>query len=373
MKRFLPLFTLLFAFAIVSCKSTGELPTTETHGIDKDGNVWMNAPPPGEGLQIALAPFDVPNEAEVQGNFYFFLPNDVQFDVGRIEIAMNEGTHHMNMYKSTVAWPQDSGIDRGVVFTHLDGTVDTTKIKYQAQFNATIVANNGALLVEAQLPYLNWELPKLADGRQSVIRFKAKDTVVIENHYVNFTALPIGSQKTPGGKGKVIINLWKDNSNAVPELSSMMFAKQIHLSIPKNDPDYTITKNCFFPGVTTYPISILGMTGHFHSLGRKFWADKRRATFDVSGNIIADTLIEAHIYQSSTWDEPPFTVYPTPVVLNAYPSLLQQEYIQYGANYVNPTQNTVLFGPHVGYEEHCNLFVWFAPGYNGGATIYDNQ
>lgn len=368
MQRFLSLFTLLCAVAIVSCKSTGELPTTETHGVDADGNVWMKAPPAGEGLQIALQPFDVPADSEVQGNFFLHLPTDIPFDVGRIEIAMNEGTHHMNMYKNNIYWP-DSGDDRPVVYTHLNGKVDTVKIKYQAQFNATIVRNGGALLVEAQLPYLNWELPKLVGGKQSVIRFAANDSMIIENHYVNKNLIVGGStsQITPNGKGKVIVNLWKDKSGLTPELSSMMFARQTHLKILPNDPDYTITKDCFFPGVTNYPISILGMTGHFHGLGKKFWADKRKQTFDASGNLLTDTLIQANIYLSSAWNEPPFTVYSTPIVLNP------GEYLRYGANYVNMTSNTILFGPHVAKEEHCNLFVWFAPGINYGATVYDDR
>lgn len=362
MKRFLSLFTLLCAVAIVSCKSTGEL-------VDPDaGNVSMKAPPPGMGIQIAIQPFDVPTDSEVQGNFYFKLPSDLPFNVGRIEIAMNEGTHHMNMYKSTVNWPKDSGTDRPVIFTHLDGKVDTVMIKYQAEFNATIVRNGGDMMVEAQIPYLNWVLPKLADGKQSVVHFEPNQTLIVENHYVNFNSLPVsgGTQTSPNGKGKVIINLWKDTSGLTPELSSMMFARQTHLSIPPNA-DYTITKDCFFPGVSTYPLSILSMTGHFHALGKKFWADKRRQTVDNNGNVIADTLIQANIYESSAWNEPPFTVYSTPIVLNA------GEYIRFGANYVNTTNKTVLFGAHVATQEHCNLFVWFAPGVNGGATVYDDK
>ena len=88
---------LLAASVIVSCKSTD---ITTTHGVDAKGNVWMTPPPPGQGIQIAIQPFVVPDSSEVQGNFYFDLPSDVDFIVGRIEIAMNEGTHHMNCFFS---------------------------------------------------------------------------------------------------------------------------------------------------------------------------------------------------------------------------------------------------------------------------------
>src|SRR5579872_2612006 len=182
MRKFVPFILLLFAGLIVSCKSTGVI-QTDTHGVNADGNVWMNPPPTGQGLQIAVEPFPVPADSEVQGDFYLHIPTDVPFDVGRIEIAMNQGTHHMNMYRSTVAWPPDSGIARPVIFSHFNGKVDTVNVRYQAEFNATIVRNGGDMMVEAQVPYLNWYFPKLPDGSQTAVHFGANDTIVLENHY----------------------------------------------------------------------------------------------------------------------------------------------------------------------------------------------
>jgi hypothetical protein len=40
---------------------------------------------------------------------------------------------------------------------------------------------------------------------------------------------------------------------------------------------------------------------------------------------------------------------------------------------VNPTDKIFPFGAHVAYEEHMNLFTWFAPGWNDGQTIYDDN
>jgi hypothetical protein len=325
----------------------------------------MAAPPSGQGLQMALEPFDVPTDTEVQGNFYLHLPSDIPFDVDRIEIAMNEGTHHMNMYRSTVHWPSDSGVDRSIVFRHLNGTVDTTKIKYQAEFNATIVRNGGDLLVEAQLPYLNWELPKV-NGQQSVVHFGANDTLIIENHFVNATVVGGLHQSTPNGKGKVIVNLWRADPAASTIPASMMFAKQLTLSLPPGKTT-DVSKKCYFPGVTNYPLYVLGMTGHFHSLGRKFWVDKMKAFVDGSGQVIGDTLLVANVYQSATWTEPPFTVYDPPIQLN------QGEFLRYTAEYFNNTDHTVLFGAHVRTQEHCNLFSWFVPAWHNGQTVYDDN
>jgi len=373
MKRLVPLILLLAAGLIVSCKSsnpTGVPPAGEAHGVDAQGNVWMNPPPSGEGLQIAVEPFAVPDSAEVQGNFYLHLPSDVPFDVGRIEIAMNQGTHHMNLYRWANLWPPDSGIPRPVIYRHLDGKIDTVQVRYQAQFNALIVRNNGDLMVEAQVPYLNWTFPTLPDGTQGAVHFGANDTLVIENHYVNTSNVPGGSpQITPNGYGKVIINLWK--ATGATTTASMMFARKTNLKIPAYS-DSTYYKDCTvmnnISSLRNTPVYILGITGHYHSRGKQFWVDKMKELVDANGNT-RDTILLDHLYYSPSWDEPPFTAYPTPIPVN----LGQGEFIRYYAEYVNTTGNVINFGPYVATEEHMNLFMWFAPGWNNGQTIYDDQ
>ena len=355
---------LLAGTMAVGCKSSSGPVAGDTHGIDASGNVWMNPPPPGEGIQIAVQPFVVPDSAEVQGNFYLHLPSNVPFDVGRIEIAMNEGTHHMNLYKSTTYWPPDSGVNRPVILTDISGKADTMNIKYQAQFNATIVRNGGDLMVEAQVPYLNWEFPKLNDGpnagAQTCVHFGANDTLVIENHYVNISSLTGGgSQTTPNGYGKVIINLWKTTSAPVVH-GSMMFARKTNLVVAPGDNTYK--KDCYFPGVQSDSIYLLGMTGHFHSRGKRFWVEERQTTST------GDSLL-ATIYDSPTWSEPPFSAYSTPIKVK----IGKGQFLRYYAEYLNTTGVAIPFGPHVATQEHMNLFVWFAPGWNDGQTVYDDN
>ena len=361
MKRFLPLIMLLAAVMIVSCKST-VMPVTETHGIDASGNVWMKAPPQGEGIQIEAMPFDVPSNTEVQGDFFMFLPSDIDFDVSRIEIAMNEGTHHMNMYRSNIKWPADSGIPRPVIYSHLEGKVDTANVRYQAEFNASIIWNESDMLVEAQVPYLNWTLP-LVNGHQSVVHFKAHDTLIIENHFVNIDSV---NQTTPNGKGKFIINLWKAPAGVTLEKASMCFAIQKNIKIlPYTSP--TFTKDVrFIPSDIPWPLNILGMTGHFHSRGKQFKVDKMQGFYDANGNPTNDTLIE-NIYTTVAWSEPLFKVYDTPVTLE------RGQFLRMTALYVNNSANTYLFGPHVPTDEHFNLFTWFTPSWRGGETLYDKQ
>ena len=373
MKRLLPLCLLFAAAFIVSCKSTGVVADSQSHGVDASGNVWMNPPPAGQGIQIAILPFTVPDSAEVQGDFYLNIPSDVPFNVGRIEVAMNDGTHHMNLYKSNKVWPPDSGKPRAVAFSHDNGSIDTMNVRYQDEFNATIVrGDSGEMMVEAQVPYLNWEFPTLKEGpnagHQTCVHFEANQKIVIENHYVNIPNLTGGgSQTTPNGKGKIIVNLWK-STEAQPAIAAMMFARKPNLVVETGD--HTYSKDCKWGGAqgpyADTTLYILGMTGHFHSRGKSFWVEKRQSYNDIHGNP-TDSLV-ANIYQSITWNEPPFDVYPTPVKVN----LGKGEFLRYYSEYVNTTANPIPFGAHVATQEHMNLFVWFTPGLFNAATCYDD-
>jgi hypothetical protein len=341
---------------------------SDRHWVDQDGNVQMDAPPPGMGIQMKIDAFDVPADTELQGNFYFSLPSDVPFTIGRIEIAMNEGTHHMNCFVTPLQWPIDSGLDRIMAMRKDDGSIENQKIKFQPEWNASIVWNQSDMMVEAQKSYLNWILPKTPDGKQTVVVLPARQRMIIELHYVNKTLADGSQQSTPSRKGKVIINLWKaTTSNVVP--SSMMVAKKTAIKIqPHSSP--TFYKDCrFTPSQLADTIYILGMTGHFHSRGKSFRVDKMRDSVDINGNPTGAVItVQYGIYQNANWSEPPFTSYDPPIMLDRK----RGEFIRYTTEYVNNTDYTFNFGPHVATDEHCNLFSWFVPAYNGGQTLYDN-
>ncbi|MDP4228986.1 MAG: hypothetical protein Q8916_01115, partial [Bacteroidota bacterium] len=200
-----------------------------------------------------------------------------------------------------------------------------------------------------------------------VVHFGANDTIIAENHFVNIDTLVAGgSQSTPNGKGKFIINLWKSTAASTTR-SSMCFARKKSIKILPNS-DVTFSKDCnFSPSDIVRPISVLGMTGHYHSRGKRFWVDKMKGFYDANGNKTGDTLLQANVYQSIAWDEPPFTVYDPPVLLNT------GEFLRMSAEYVNNSANTFLFGPHVKTDEHFNLFTWFAPSWHNGQTLYDDN
>jgi len=369
MKASISVLFLLIASLIVGCKSVSVPGDPHpSHYTDAQGNVQMDPPPPGEGIQLVIEPFDVPVDSEFQSDFYFHLPSDLPFNIGRVEVCMNQGSHHMNLFRSTTEWPPDSGISHTMIFHRDNGKTDTQIVKYQPQFNSSIVWNEADLMLESQLPYLSWSLPKLSDGTQTAIQLGANDPMIIEAHYNNIATLAGGaSQVAPNSKGKVIVNLWKAPTGPTTACS-MMFARKSNLSLPPMQ-ETTVYKDCFF-ALTDLPrpIYLLGMTGHFHSRGKLFTVDKMTYLKDSTGSFtreIDPNPIE-RIYTSSAWNEPPFTVYDTPVRLD------NNQFIRYTTTYVNNTPNTIVFGPHTAYNEHCNLFCWFTPNWEGGRTLYDN-
>ncbi len=360
---------------MVGCKATEPVTPTQAHRwYDADGTVFLEPPAPGEGIQIVIDTFAVPKGTEVQGNFYFKLPITAPLNIGRIEVATNRGTHHMNCFRTVIEQTADATTQpKNIIFTQ-NGKVDTANILYQPTFYSNTVWNASDLLIEAQVDSFVWELAKMPDdstvpaslrGKQTTVTLQPNENMVVETHFVNAT-----SQSTPNGKGKVIINLYKTHETNLVA-ASMMVARRTPLILPPGQTT-TVAKTCTFPGAT-FPIWILGMTGHYHSRGKSFFVDvvnlKRLPNGDIdpSGAIDSSANVADKIYSNVTWSEPPFTSYPVPYKLN------YGQTIRYTVTYFNNTPNTILFGPHVETEEHCNLFSWFVPGDGQGTTIYDTK
>ncbi len=324
MKRALFSVCAILVIAALGCKSSTEVTQTTVPQLDGQGNVMLPVPAAADGIQLVYGPFDVPQGQEVQLDYYFKLPVDDTLDVDRIEIATNDGTHHMNLFRS------------------FKDHSDTTEYS----FASTGIWNSSDLMIECQQHYLDWSLPTGA-----AVRLAPHAQMVMQIHYVNAT-----TQSTPNGKGKIVINLYRAKQKA-SLIASMLFASNPHILIPPHS-DTSFSKFCdFLPA--RLPIQILSMTGHFHSRGKQFTVEKWDAIGDTSLGVI---------YNSTAWSEPPFVSYKdSPVTIE--PGQL----IKYTCHYHNDTDSTFTFGPQVGTNEHSNLFVWFIPGIAGGQTIYDSK
>jgi len=285
---------------------------------DPNADVTLAAPPAGKGIQVVIGPFDVPSGQEVQKNFYQKLPIDDDIYVTKIELKFNSGSHHLNVFKSDT-------ID------HEDG-VETT-------FGA-IQFTDWDMVCASQKGDLVWSLPPGV-----AIKLNKHQQMDFQTHYVN-----AGTQATPNGRGKAVINFWTTDKANVTSVVGAVFSNNKTLDIKP----HTSATYCKVVKPFDHDVNLLFMTGHFHSRGKKFIVGH------WDGTKLTDTL-----YQNQAWDDPPILQYSTPLVVHAGDSLA------YFTTYENRTDAEIKFGPHVEIEEHANLFLFYYPGPPSGKAVYD--
>ncbi len=307
----------MLAATAILCTSWG-CSSEPTAPDDSSADVTLAPPPAGEGLQIVIGPFDAPSSQEVQKNYYQKLPITEDIYVTKIEFRFNQGSHHMNIFKS----------DSINVPDHVENT-----------FNA-IAWESWDMVAASQKGDFTWTLPQGV-----AIKLNAQQQMIFQTHYVN-----AGTQKTPSGRGKVMINFWTIDKSEVTTLVGAVFSNNKTINIPP----FTSATYCKVVTPFEHDVKLLLMTGHFHSRGKTFTVGH------WDGTKLTDT-----IYHSGNWSEPPILQFPTPLTIKAGDS------IAYITTYENRTEDEIKFGPHVEYEEHANLFTFYYPGPANGKAIYD--
>ncbi|MFA5833246.1 MAG: hypothetical protein WDA22_07195 [Bacteroidota bacterium] len=315
MKKYLSILLLTLLF---SCKRE-----TPVEPDPSASDVHLAPPPAGQGVQVSIAPFTVKAGEELQRNYYTTLPSDSDIYITKVQFSYNPGSHHCNVFRT------DS-------VKKTDGTYDETfKSVDYTMWN---------MFAASQKENFVWQLPP-----GIAIKLKGKQQLLIQTHYVNG-----GSQLSPNGRGKVLINFWTIPKSQVTNEVGLIFASNTLINIPPKD---SLTVRKFVKKIPN-DINILAMTGHFHSRGVSFWAQHYEANFK-------------EIYRNTAWSEPPIKVFGAP----EYPStgyvLPKNQQIAYYTSYYNSTNDTVKMGPHVLNEEHSNLFLFFWPAPADGKTIYD--
>lgn len=315
-----PLFyrALLPALAAVAMVSLSSCKTDEVITPVDNGDVKLAAPPAGQGFQVVIGAFDVPTGTEVQKNFYQKLPNDSDIYVTKIEIRYNKGSHHLNIFKSDV--------DRA------DSVEDTfTAVQW----------DSWDMVAASQTEALDWQLPAGV-----AMHLKAHQQMDFQTHFVN-----AGTQSTPTGRGKAIINFWTTDKKNVTSYGGSLFGNNKALNInPHSAETYCKVIKPFDKDV-----QLLLMTGHYHSRGKNFLVGH------WNGQRLTDT-----IYTNSTWAEPPVLKFDPSMTLKAGDSLA------FITIFENRTDTPITFGPHVEKEEHANLFLfYYYPGSPDTKAVYD--
>lgn len=282
------------------------VPTAGASASPSPEPLALEPPPAGKGVQLRIGPFDVPQGAEIQRNFYLKLPSDADVDVTRIQVAMREGSHHLNLFKTDAESLPDHSED------------DFSQLNFEKY---DLFAGN-------QNTAMDWKLPAGVG-----ISMKARQQLVIQSHYVNAS-----TQKTPG-KAEALVNLWFAGSGEVTSRMGTLFANNRRLNIP---PMSSVSFSQWF--IWKRDVTIAAMTGHFHSRGKRFHVAKWDGFKETEG-----------IYESKNWEEPPFRVYDGGI------PIAKDTGIRFTTDFVNNSDLTVTFGPRVEVNEHANLFLYFHP------------
>jgi hypothetical protein len=331
-----------------------------------DPETLLDAPPSGQGFQIKTGPQPVDAGQEAQ-NCYFYKVGDLMKAAGldetkslnlhQIQLAQNEGSHHMNIFRVRTITPEAmGGMDPNVNTQYLNTGGTGACFKSSNWADWPLIANT------QQDGTLDWTYP---DGVANKI--EPDEWIMVQSHFVNAS-----TQKTPDGFGEVYINFWHMPAADVKYELGTVFATKQSVRVCQSNPNPKFSGSCQVAGDD--PVTIVGANGHFHSRGKQF------NIFTWDGESTTQPPDSDKFYTSDVWDEPDMSysedladvpklggvfytcefqwTEPPPEVgcdgLNAFDKM----------KYMTPDDQLdccYTFGPQVDRNEHCNIFVYYYP------------
>jgi hypothetical protein len=277
-------------------------------------------PPADPGFQLHIGPFDVPVGTEVQSCYYINVPAETDVDVTRIEFAYTSGSHHVNVFRT-----------EDPTYMHEDGSMTEDCWDAPDWTKVSLVANS-------QLEALDWVLPDT-----TAIPMGPASQLIVQIHYVNIDA---GNQTTPTNEGEAYINFYAEPKGTRANPLGALFANNRSISLPPHEYS-SFTASCMLPEGS----NVIALSGHFHSRGQQFLIDRYTGATDTTEAVVGE-----EVYGSTQWDEPQFETYDVgDIVLGA------NEGLAYTCDFFNDTDETIVFGPHVETDEHCNMFGYYYP------------
>jgi hypothetical protein len=330
-----------------------------------------------QGFSIRTDEFQLPAGGEDQSCYFLRVPdinNGQPFYVSRVHMAINPGSHHMNVFRVKTIVPKDpakpaQGMapeDGEPIVLGPNGQYQATVVRGYDDFFGNPCWNSAnwadwPLIANSQNsepdnPYTNWQLPENVG-----IRLDPGEMLMVQTHYVNF-----GAQQTTHGT-KVGINLHRFPSSAVPLEMSSLFATQQSIRVCRSNPSATFSGTCRFP---SGQVTINAANGHFHSRGKKF------TVYSWDGISETQPPDSAHFYTSNNWNDPPMIT-----DLDVRPPQGGGVWWNCEYQWIPPTPGTCeevdakdqlgqddccyTFGGNVDVGEHCNLFLYYYPKVEG--------
>lgn len=311
-----------------------------------------------EGFSLRLEEGALKAGEESQNCYFVRVPdlnNGAPVWLTRVNIAVNPGSHHMNVFRVKTIIDLDPAKGEAIKL----GKFDATLVRGYADFannpcwhsanwaDWPLVANSQNS--EPGNPYTNWQLPENVG-----IKLDPGEMLMVQTHYVN-----LGAQLTPYG-AHVGINFHQGSAVPSMEMGSL-FATQQSIRVCRSQATAKFSGTCRFP---RGQVTIAAANGHFHSRGRKF------EVFAWDGQSAEQP--PTPFYVSNNWDEPPMAR-----GLDVKPPMGGGVWWNCSYQWIPPVADSCdevnakdplkgddccyTFGGNVDVGEHCNLFLYYYP------------
>jgi hypothetical protein len=317
---------------------------------------------PNDGIWIRTPEFAVEPGVEIQDCYFFEVPGDADVWIDRAKLALNSGSHHMNVFRVKTIVGLDPAAGTPIDLGGVQGTVirgaDSMECWKSANWATwPLVANSQQSTSES--PVIDWELPD-----DVATRFAPGEKLMLQVHYVNTS-----DQPTPW-VGRAGVNFYRSQDGDTQELGTL-FATQQSIRVCRSNPKPSYSGTCAMP---TGAYTVIAANGHFHSRGTEFriWA------WDgVSTTRPAD---EAMFYDNERWDEPEMSI-------GLDVQLPQNGGVWWTCDYQwrepaggceavdardpqHANDCCYTFGPKVESSEHCNAFIYYYPKVTESVTCF---
>ncbi|HEY5947235.1 MAG TPA: hypothetical protein VIV40_17145 [Kofleriaceae bacterium] len=320
---------------------------------------------PDQGFWVRTPTFEVAAGAEIQDCYFFEVPdlaNGADLWVDRAQLALNSGSHHMNVFRVKTVVGLDPAAGQPIELGGVQGTVihgaDSMECWKSANWaDWPLVANSQQSSEDS--PVIDWKLPT-----DVAARFVPGEKLMLQVHYVNSTDQPTPWEARAGA------NFYRSHDGDTQELGTL-FATQQSIRVCRSNPTPSYSGTCAMPAGTH---TVIAANGHFHSRGTQFriWAWDGLSTTRP-----ADTSL---FYASTRWDEPDMATgldVPLPQTGGVWwtcdykwrePEGGCEAVDARDPQHANDCCYT--FGPKVESSEHCNVFLYYYPKVTESVTCF---
>ncbi len=275
--------------------------------------LFLSLPP--QGKQFKVSPFGVPPQFERE--LFIAQQNTEDLYMTKFEMIQRDRSHHFILYGYDPAKAPTTGLPKvGVIRDLYDG-------KGNYDFTRFLEMQNRIYIIGSQLKTETISFPE-----GMALKIPANYLLDFNSHYTN------GTRDTT--RGEVLFNIHTIPASQVKNIIKPLQLGNTSISLPPKQ-EKTI-ETTFMVGGSSAPggdkfdrsdsvYYILGLTSHFHKLGKKFVVQ-----------IVGGSRNGEVIYSCTNWLNPPLVQYKDPLMLR------RGEGLKSIVTWYNETDKTVSFG-----------------------------